>query len=132
MRHFSRPTGPFLSLRLTSNILLFCGLCTLCVLASCGGESKTATSSPTPAATPDPRLKNLTLYVGIEDNNVYALDPTTGATRWKYQTGGIVDSSPAVVDGVVYVGSADHFIYAIQATTGRLVWRYETGDQVIS
>src|SRR5689334_16985337 len=117
MRLFSRPTEPFLSSRLTSNILVFCGLSILCVLAGCGGESKTATSTPTPTATPDPRLKSLTLYVGIEDNNVYALDPTTGATRWKYQTGGIVDSSPAVADGVVYVGSADHFVYAIQAAT---------------
>ncbi|HEV8192842.1 MAG TPA: PQQ-binding-like beta-propeller repeat protein, partial [Ktedonobacterales bacterium] len=116
MRLISRSVGAFLSSRLVGGIFMLCGLC---VLAGCGSEGKAA--APTPTSTLDPRLKNLTLYVGIEDNNVYALDPTMGATRWHYETGGIVDSAPAVVDGVVYVGSADHFVYALRATNGDLV-----------
>src|SRR5262245_5832874 len=109
MRLCSRVTGPLLISRLSSSLLVLCGLC---VLAGCGGESKASQPASTPTSTPDPRLKSLTLYVGIEDNSVYALDPTTGATRWRHETGGIVDSSPAVVEGIVYVGSADHFVYA--------------------
>src|SRR5690348_15313085 len=37
---------------------------------------------------------------------------------WTFQTGGAVNSSPAVVDGVVYVGSSDGSVYALDAITG--------------
>jgi outer membrane protein assembly factor BamB len=33
--------------------------------------------------------------------------PTFSAVKWKFQTGGRVVSSPAVVAGVAYVGSTD-------------------------
>ena len=35
--------------------------------------------------------------------------------RWRYETGGGVESSPAVVAGVVYVGSEDRYLYALDA-----------------
>ncbi len=40
---------------------------------------------------------------------------------WSYATGGSVETTPAVVDGVVYVGSADHHVYAVNAASGELV-----------
>ena len=52
-----------------------------------------------------PAVANGVVYVGSDDNNVYALNATTGAKLWSYTTGGDVVSSPAVVNGVVYVGS---------------------------
>jgi outer membrane protein assembly factor BamB len=33
---------------------------------------------------------------------------------WKFEAGGSITSSPAVVDGVVYVGSRDGKLYAIE------------------
>ena len=44
------------------------------------------------------------VFVGSGDDNVYALNATTGII-WNYTTGGWVVSSPAVVGGVVFVGS---------------------------
>ncbi|HYM02260.1 MAG TPA: PQQ-binding-like beta-propeller repeat protein, partial [Stellaceae bacterium] len=38
-----------------------------------------------------------------------------GKVLWKTHTGGAIDSSPAVVNGVVYVGSNDFSVYAIDA-----------------
>ena len=65
------------------------------------------------------------------------LSPATvgGLTlRWKYTTGGPVDSSPAVADGVVYVGSfyPDNSVYALNASTGARLWSYTTSDAVHS
>jgi outer membrane protein assembly factor BamB len=88
-------------------------------LATCGGSSTSAERKPTAS----PGLNQRTLYVGVQDNNLYALNAATGETRWHYETGGAVDSSPALVDGVVYVGSDDHYVYALRASDGELVWR---------
>ena len=51
---------------------------------------------------------------------------------WRFQTGGNVDSSPAVVDGVVYIGSGDEYVYALDAATGKQDWRFQTGGYVLS
>jgi outer membrane protein assembly factor BamB len=59
------------------------------------------------------------VYVGSLDNNVYALNASTGAKLWSYTTGGpIYYSSPAVVNGVVYVGSYDGKVYAFGLKQG--------------
>ena len=69
---------------------------------------------------------------GHDDNNIYALNATTGAKLWNYTTGASWFSSPAVSNGVVYVGSFDHNVYALNATTGAKLWNYTTGDFVYS
>jgi len=52
--------------------------------------------------------------------------PEELALKWKYQTDGIVISSPSIVDGVAYVGSHDKNIYALDADTGTKIWSFET------
>src|SRR6516164_9790484 len=72
-----------------------------------------------------PAVANGMVYIGSDDNNVYALNASTGRLRWKYTTiccG--VYSSPAVANGVVYIGSAYDGTYALNARTGALLWQY--------
>jgi outer membrane protein assembly factor BamB len=71
-------------------------------------------------------------YFGSVDNNVYALNASTGAKLWSYMTAGFVDSSPAVVNGVVYIGSDDGNVYALNASTGAVLWSFTTGGRVES
>jgi len=52
------------------------------------------------------------VYVGSYDQNVYALNASTGSLLWKYTTNSDVPSSPAVANGMVYVGSDDGNLYA--------------------
>ena len=47
---------------------------------------------------------------------------------WSYTTGGAVQASPSVVDGVVYVGSSDSNLYALKASTGAKLWSFPTGS----
>jgi outer membrane protein assembly factor BamB len=50
-----------------------------------------------------------------------------GELKWRYPTGDIVRSSPAIgTDGTVYVGSCDYYLYALNHN-GTLKWRYPTG-----
>ncbi len=75
-----------------------------------------------------------TVYIGSQDNNVYALNPTDGSVKWKCPTGGFVNSSsPAIgADGTVYVGSEDNNVYALNPTDGSVKWKYPTGGPVDS
>src|SRR2546421_313482 len=75
---------------------------------------------------------NGVVYVGSWDNNVYALNATTGAKKWSFATRGGIESSPAVVNGVVYIGSNDANVYALNATTGAKKWSFATGGGVES
>jgi outer membrane protein assembly factor BamB len=74
-----------------------------------------------------PAVVNGVVYFGSDDNNVYAVNATTGARLWRYTTGGYVNSSPAVVNGVVYFGSGDNNVYALNASTGGLLWKQANG-----
>jgi outer membrane protein assembly factor BamB len=83
--------------------------------------------SSSPAVGPDG-----TVYVGCQDDALYALDGASGAKRWEFRTGDDVDSSPAVApDGTVYVGSDDHRLYAF-LPGGALKFAVATGGAVRS
>jgi outer membrane protein assembly factor BamB len=65
-------------------------------------------------------------------NTVYCLNAETGEFVWRFQTGGSIYSSPAVVDGKVYIGSDDGNVYCLDASTGAKLWNYQTGESVSS
>lgn len=70
----------------------------------CGSTG--STSTPTVAV--DPVSSRPTLYVAGADNRLYALDPATGATRWRTVHGGTdagyyTWGSPTVANGRVYL-----------------------------
>jgi outer membrane protein assembly factor BamB len=80
-----------------------------------------------------PAVANGLVYVGSDDDSVYALDARTGALQWKYTTGSVVLSSPMVANGVVYVGSVfEDKLYALDAGTGAQLWQYTTWSYVSS
>jgi len=60
------------------------------------------------------------------------IHPTDTLRIWRYLTGGVVRSSPAIAaDGTVYVGSYDNLLYAINPD-GTLKWSFLTGGNVPS
>jgi outer membrane protein assembly factor BamB len=79
-----------------------------------------------------PTIVGGTVYIGSEDNHLYALDAATGAQKWAFMAGSFVDSSPIVAGGIVYVGSNDGFFYAIDANTGKKLWSFKTFFAVLS
>jgi len=69
------------------------------------------------------------IYVGSDDNNLYAIDAVTGHQIWKFSTRGPVPSTPAIDSGVVYFGSYDGNFYAVDAQTGRRKWKFTTAGE---
>jgi outer membrane protein assembly factor BamB len=65
-----------------------------------------------------------TLYLGTggDDDQLRAIDPTDGTTKWSYQAGADVLASPVIdAAGIVYVTSRDGNVYAINPD-GSLKW----------
>lgn len=72
------------------------------------------------------------VYVGDSNDEVYALNASTGHISWQFHTGSMIESSPVVASGRIYIGSFDHYLYSIDAETGKLDWRFHTNDVVYS
>ena len=69
-----------------------------------------------------------TVYVGSDDNKLYAINGKSGVKLWEFETKGDLESSPAIgSDGTVYVGSFDKKLYALSGKTGVKLWEFETG-----
>jgi len=81
-----------------------------------------------------PSVSGDTVYIGSDGDlgtpGLYAINTETGEQLWNFSTKTVVQSSPAIVDGVVYFGSRDrnfyaldgHF-YSVDAETGQEIWR---------
>ena len=77
-----------------------------------------------------PAISDDTVYIGLDDGYVYALDAATGTEKWEYKVGGSIYSSPAVTGDTLYIGAEDQFgtyLYALNAVTGTEKWKYEIG-----
>ncbi len=108
--------GPFMRERLVSRVCL-AGLFCLPVFAN---ETK-----PIPGAS----FRGGAAHPGAYSS---AAVRRLAGVAWKFQTGGPVRSSAAVVGGVVYVGSSDGWLYAIDEASGGEIWRFATGGPVDS
>lgn len=64
----------------------------------------------------------------------YSSAPVTEApeVKWKFKTGGVLQSSASISDGKVYFGSGDSSLYALTEKTGSLVWTFKTGGAIHS
>lgn len=70
-----------------------------------------------------------TVYGSDLNGCVYAINRSTGVSKWKYKReSGVfthpMSSSPAVSDGILYIGSMREYVYALSADTGNLNWKY--------
>jgi outer membrane protein assembly factor BamB len=74
-----------------------------------------------------PAVSNGFVYVGSDDNNLYAIDAITGNEKWRFKTGSFVRSSPTVVKDMVYIGSFNGNLYAIDAISGEKKWSFVIG-----
>ncbi|MCX6772402.1 MAG: PQQ-binding-like beta-propeller repeat protein, partial [Candidatus Micrarchaeota archaeon] len=60
-----------------------------------------------------------------------ALNFANGRELWSQQTGGWVQSSPAITDDGVYFGSNDGYLYAVDSA-GNLRWKFNSGAPIWS
>ncbi len=71
-----------------------------------------------------PVVVNNVLYVGVYDNNLYAITAQEGQLLWKYATEGGLTGWPTVAQDQVLVCSEDRRLHAVSAKSGRVQWTY--------
>ncbi|MCZ7399112.1 MAG: PQQ-binding-like beta-propeller repeat protein [Candidatus Methanoperedens sp.] len=70
-------------------------------------------------------------YTGSKDGSFYAFDIQKGEPARQTLTGKVIESSPALGDGIFIFGSNGGLIIAIDAATGKQKWSYDTGPSDI-
>ena len=70
------------------------------------------------------------VLVGAQDKALYGLDPKSGETQFRYETGGPIETAPTAAgeNGPYFVHSTDGDLYAVD-TDGRLQWHKEGQHQ---
>jgi len=79
-----------------------------------------------------PSVANGKVFIGSRDNQLYALDATSGDIVWKFETEKWIDSSPAVDEAQVYFTSRDGHLYCVNIADGSLKWKHNTGGSDFS
>jgi outer membrane protein assembly factor BamB len=98
-----------------------------------GSAKWTRTTSGEVDSTPALSNDGTAVYVGSDDDDLWALNAATGAVLWKRDLDGDVNSSPAVgSDGTIYVGSDDGKFYALEPAAGAIRWQRNLGPDVQS
>lgn len=69
-----------------------------------------------------------TLYCGADDGFLYALDASTGAEKWTFQTEKWIWGRPLWMNNVLVVASADGRVYGLDASSGKRLWVRTTGN----
>lgn len=65
------------------------------------------------------------IYIATTSGEVFAVDETTGAKRWKYATGYPILRAPAAVGDRVFVTSGEPALHCVSADTGAVAWEAE-------
>ena len=79
-----------------------------------------------------PAVAGNDLFIGGQDDKLYALDRHTGRLRWTFKTGAAIWSSPAVSDDAVIFKSYDHYLYSIDRNSGKLLDKLKLDGRCIS
>jgi len=77
-----------------------------------------------------PLAYNQVIYIGSNDQNLYAINQINGSLKWMFQTSGLIKSSPAAYGSNIYIGSYDKNLYAVDSATGSVKWTVNTNGTI--
>ena len=67
-----------------------------------------------------------TVYVGSNDQTLYALDAKQWGLKCNFKAGGAIRYTPAIWNNRVYFSARDNRVYALNAETGELIWQFKS------
>ena len=67
-----------------------------------------------------------TVYVGSNDQKLYALNAKKWQIQWTFKAGGAIRYTPTVWNQRVYFSGRDNRVYALDAKTGKQIWQFQS------
>ena len=83
------------------------------------------------AVVSSPVISGGRVFVGSDDENLYALSLADGKKLWSFNAADPVSAPPLVVDGKVIVGTDDGALHCLSAETGKELWKYKADDRIL-
>jgi outer membrane protein assembly factor BamB len=87
--------------------------------------------APSPSSTSSPTLVDGKLFIGVA-KKVVAVDIQGRNKIWETEVGGLVNSTPIVVNNTVYAAAKDGRLYLLNATTGEKLKDIAIGGEITS
>jgi len=78
-----------------------------------------------------PAIVDGIVYMGSDDEHVYAISLETGKLVWEATLEGQIDATPCVLGDSLYVGSSGGTFYCLATENGAPRWTFETGDKIL-
>jgi outer membrane protein assembly factor BamB len=72
------------------------------------------------------------LFIGCQDEHVYAVSLANGRQKWKYKAGAPIKVGAAWNAGLVYIGDEDGKLHCLDAATGAKRWIFDTDSEITS
>ncbi len=79
-----------------------------------------------------PAIVDGVVFIGSQDQHLYALDLDDGKERWRYKFPAPIKTSPAVRKGRVYVGDLDGKFVCLDAAKGKELWKFQVESEISS
>jgi outer membrane protein assembly factor BamB len=77
-------------------------------------------------------IVNGVVYVGCQDEFVYAISLADGKVKWKYKAGAPIKIATAVNQNAVYAGDEDGKLHCLDGTGGEKRWVFDTEADITS
>jgi outer membrane protein assembly factor BamB len=84
------------------------------------------------AVNSSPVVYKNTVYIGSDDQRLYALNADKWGLKWTFDTGGKITNAPTVYRDNVYFSSRDFKVYALDAFTGMKKWETQVDGWINS
>ena len=75
-------------------------------------------------------LGSKSLYVATESDQVFALNSTSGTTKWVISVPNTIATAPMFAFGHVYFGTSNGDVYSLSASTGATNWKFTAPSQI--
>jgi eukaryotic-like serine/threonine-protein kinase len=118
-----RPSFGITRREATRTLLTIAGSATLGGIATRANQSASVVPSAAPANA-WPQFRGSPLLTGVSASSV----PETLTTKWTFESGDIIESSPTIVDGVAYIAIGNGTLVALDLATGTARWKYSIGN----
>lgn len=73
-----------------------------------------------------PIVVNGTVYVGSDDNKLYALNADKWGKKWDFDSGDRISYSPTAYKGMIFFSTRGNKVFALDAETGKKRWEFQS------